>query len=68
MFAPVAALKRASVRCEALPTPDVPSVICCFFDSATSSATLFACTELCSTIACGARLASPMATKSLSGS
>ena len=37
MFAPVAALKRASVMCEALPAPDVPTLNGCFLESAIAS-------------------------------
>jgi hypothetical protein len=67
-LAPVAVMKRTSVMWPALPAPEVATVTGSFCDSATSSATVLAFTPGFTTIACGARLARPTATKSLSGS
>ena len=52
-FAPVAAIKRASVICVALPVPAMPMVTGCCFDNATSSGSVFAGTDSCTTTQCG---------------
>ena len=61
-------MKRTSVMCPALPVPELAMVTLCFFESSTSSATVFAGTVGFTAITCGARFAKPTATKSLSGS
>jgi hypothetical protein len=66
--APVAAIRRASVRCVALPTPANPIVICRCLDSATSSGSVFAGTESCTTMQCGVLLDSPIGMTSTIGS
>ena len=54
--------------CPALPVPELAMVTSCFFESATSSATVLAGTAGFTASTCGARFARPTATKSLSGS
>jgi hypothetical protein len=53
MLAPVAALKRSSVMCVALPTPLVAMLIGCFFDSAISSGSVLASTLSLRMMQCG---------------